>query len=197
MPPLWHLPKQPLVQQLLAAKSFDPIAASLGAAPGASPEAPRRVGFSLGCQKELRSSPGGPEESELCRINEPLVLSLGLMNPQSKGCPPQDLHCLPDSPKSVFTFCNYLIIQSCLVTAGSPRKGPWTCAASGPTVLFGWQIAEQGLGATAVGFQQREGSRLRARRPRPVESWGASCAFLTCIPLEKRLQGCSKEFLNS
>jgi len=69
--PLWHLPKQPLVQLRLAAGSFDPIAASLGAVPGALLEVPCRVGFSLEHQKELRSSQGGPEESELCRINEP------------------------------------------------------------------------------------------------------------------------------
>lgn len=52
----------------------------------------------LGCQEGLRSS------QEMCRIKEPLVLSLGLMNPQ---CPPQDLHCRQNLPKSVVAFCNY------------------------------------------------------------------------------------------
>lgn len=48
-----------------------PRAAPVGHVPGALLEAPRRVDFSLGCQKELRSFPGGPEESA------------GLMNPWS------------------------------------------------------------------------------------------------------------------
>lgn len=60
-------------------------------------------------------------------------------------------------------------------------------------VLFGWQMAEQGLGTTTIGFQQGEGSRLRARCPRPVESWGTSCVFFTFIPLVKSLRDCGKE----
>lgn len=92
------------------------------------------MGFSVGCQKELKSTWEGLGLSR--------ASPLGLTSPQPKRCPPHDSHCLWDSPKSVFNFCNYFLIQNWLVTVGSLLKGPcgWW-----PHATFRWQIAEQAL----------------------------------------------------
>jgi len=57
-------------------------------------------------------------------------------------------------------------------------------------VLLGGKLPSRDSGS-----QQGEGSQLGARRPRPVERWDASRAFR--IPVEKKLQDCSKELSNS
>lgn len=112
----------------------------------------QRVGFTLGCQKELGSSPGRPEESELCRVNEPLVLSLGLTKPQPKGGPPRTSIACRTHQKRYIYLLQFLNSE----LSGNSWKpqdtslylcGQWLHGA------FGWQIAEQGPGAVAMGFQ--------------------------------------------
>lgn len=54
-------------------------------------------GFLPGVSEGAEELPRRPRG--IRRINEPLVFSLGLMKPRSKGCPPQDLHSCRTHPK--------------------------------------------------------------------------------------------------
>lgn len=108
------------------------------------------------------------------------------------GSPPQDLRCLQDSPKGVFTFCNYHLIHRCLVTAESTSEHPRTSAASGPVVVLGGKLLSGGSGPQPWASSRES----RDQAPSPAGELGRCLCLPYLYSSEKRLQDDSAELLN-